>query len=145
MAMAILWPLLLVAEEGSRVRYAGGTPKEIPAHSDARIQIQAPETLTIKTNKATVTIPYKDVNGLEYGMRVNRRYLEAALLSPMFLLSKHKEHYLTISYTTPDGQQQAIVLQVPSKDIRPLLVGLEARTGHKVEYQDDEARKAGKG
>jgi hypothetical protein len=26
-----------------------------------------------------------------------------------------------------------------------VLVGLEARTGRRVEYQDDEARKAGKG
>ena len=145
MIMAILWPLLLAAEEGSRVRYAGGTQKDIPAHSDVRIEIQSPETLTIKTNKGSVTIAYKDVNGLEYGMRVSRRYLEAALLSPMFLLSKHKEHYLTISYTGSDGQQQAIVFQVAGKDIRPLLVGLEARTGHKIEYQDDEARKAGKG
>ncbi len=143
--MAILWPLLLAAEEGSRVRYAGGTQADIPAHSDAKIEIQSPEALTLKTGKRTVAISYRDINGLEYGMRVSRRYLEAVLISPMFLLSKHKEHYLTISYLGADGKQQALVLQVNSKDIRPLLVGLEARTGHKVEYQDDEARKAGKG
>ena len=38
-----------------------------------------------------------------------------------------------------------MVLQVGGDDIRPLLVSLEARTGRKVEYQDEEARKAGKG
>ena len=44
-----------------------------------------------------------------------------------------------------DGHQQAVVLEVNKGDIRQLLVSLEARTGRRVEYQDDEARKAGKG
>jgi hypothetical protein len=34
---------------------------------------------------------------------------------------------------------------VNKNDIRQLLVSLEARSGRRVEYQDDEARKAGKG
>jgi hypothetical protein len=34
---------------------------------------------------------------------------------------------------------------VDKGDIRSVLVSLEARTGRKVQYQDDEARKAGKG
>jgi hypothetical protein len=38
-----------------------------------------------------------------------------------------------------------MVLQVGKEEIRPLLVSLEARTGRSVEYQDEEARKAGKG
>ena len=38
-----------------------------------------------------------------------------------------------------------MVLQVGKEEIRPLLVSLEARTGRRVEYQDEEARKAGKG
>ena len=35
--------------------------------------------------------------------------------------------------------------KVEKGDIRGVLTGLEARTGRRVEYQDDEARKAGKG
>ena len=38
-----------------------------------------------------------------------------------------------------------MVLQVNKEEIRPLLVSLEARTGLRVEFQDEEARKAGKG
>jgi hypothetical protein len=38
-----------------------------------------------------------------------------------------------------------VVFRVEKGDIRSVLVGLEARTGRRVEYQDDEARKAGKG
>jgi hypothetical protein len=43
------------------------------------------------------------------------------------------------------GKQQAMVIQVGKGDIRSVLTGLEARTGRRVEYQDNEARKAGKG
>jgi hypothetical protein len=38
-----------------------------------------------------------------------------------------------------------VVLEVGKGDVRQLLVSLEAKTGRRVEYQDDEARKAGKG
>ena len=42
-------------------------------------------------------------------------------------------------------RDQAMVFRVDKNGIRALLVGLEARTGQKVQYQDPEARKAGKG
>jgi hypothetical protein len=36
-----------------------------------------------------------------------------------------------------------LVFRVEKGDIRSLLASLQARTGRRVEYQDDEARKAG--
>jgi hypothetical protein len=38
-----------------------------------------------------------------------------------------------------------MIFRVSKNDIRALLVSLEARTGRKVTFQDEEARKAGKG
>jgi hypothetical protein len=38
-----------------------------------------------------------------------------------------------------------MIFRVAKGDIRALLVTLEARTGRKVIFQDEEARKAGKG
>jgi hypothetical protein len=38
-----------------------------------------------------------------------------------------------------------MVFRVNKGDIRIILASLEARTGRKVEFQDEEARKAGKG
>ena len=82
---------------------------------------------------------------LEYGQKVSRRYIEAVIISPVFLLAKRRTYFLTIGYTDAAGKQQAMVFQVGSKEIRPILVSLEARSGRRVEYQDDEARKSGKG
>ena len=94
---------------------------------------------------AQVRVPYDRINLLEYGQKVDRRLLMAVVISPMFLLSKSRKHFLTVGYTDEDGKQQAMVFRVDKNGIRAMLVGLEARTGLKVQYQDPEARKAGKG
>ena len=44
-----------------------------------------------------------------------------------------------------DNRQQAMVFRIDKNKVRSVLVSLEARTGLRVLYQDDEARKAGKG
>ena len=82
---------------------------------------------------------------MEYGQNVSRRYAAAILISPMLLLSKSRKHFVTLGYVDAEGKQQALVFRVDKGDIRSVLTGLEARTGRRVEYQDDEARKAGKG
>ena len=69
----------------------------------------------------------------------------ALVISPILLLSKARKHFLTLGYKDREGNQQALVFRVDKNDVRALLAGLEARTGLKVAYQDDEARKAGGG
>jgi hypothetical protein len=137
--------LLQAGDTGSRVLYVGGTVAGVPNKSGARIEILQDDALRLSLRGNSLMIPYKDIDTLEYGLRTSRRYVEAALISPLFLVGKKKTHFLTIGYMDSDGRQQAIVLEVGKDDIRPLLVSLEARTGRLVEYQDEDARKAGKG
>jgi hypothetical protein len=145
LALLALAPLFGAGSNGSRVLYVGGTVAGVSNKSDARIETVQQDALRFSTRNTTVEIPYREINTLEYGMRVSRRYVEAVLISPIFLVAKRRTHFLSIGYTDADGKQQAMVLQVNKDDIRPLLVSLEARTGRRVEYQDEEARKAGKG
>jgi hypothetical protein len=123
----------------------GGTVAGVQGKSDARLEISQDEYLTLEIRKTRIEIPYGEINNLEYGMHVSRRYMEAVLISPIFLISKKRDHFLTIGYADPNGKQQAIVLRIGKDEIRPVLVSLEARTGRSIEYQDEEARKAGKG
>jgi hypothetical protein len=145
LVLLVLSPLLQAEDIGSRALYVGGTVPGVRDKSEVRIDLLQDDALRLSTGKSSFLIPYKDVNTLEYGMRVSRRYVEAVLISPLFLVAKKRSHFLTIGYTDQDGRQQAMVLQVGKDEIRPLLVSLEARTGRRVEYQDEEARKAGKG
>ncbi len=145
LVLLVLSPLLQAGDIGSRVLYVGGTVPGVRNKSGVRIDLQQDDAFKLIANGHSFLVPYKDVSTLEYGLRVSRRYVEAVLISPLFLVAKKKTHFLTIGYTDQDGKQQAMVLQVGKEEIRPLLVSLEARTGRRVEYQDDEARKAGKG
>jgi len=74
-----------------------------------------------------------------------RRLLAAVVISPIFLLGKSRKHFLTVGYMDEEGKQQALIFRVDKNGIRTALVSLEARTGLKIQYQDEEARKAGKG
>jgi hypothetical protein len=150
-ALLVLWsgdvlpPLLLAGDPGNRAQYVGGTVAGLPSKSEGHLNTTDEEVLLFRAKQATVRIPYKDINTLEYGQRVNRRYVEAILISPLLLLAKKRKHFLTVGYTDEQGRQQALVFQVDKGAVRSVLVSLEAKTGRKVEFQDEEARKAGKG
>jgi hypothetical protein len=145
LALLALSPLLQAGGNGSRVLYVGGTVAGVPTKCSARIELDRADSLTLNIDKQSIQVSYQSIDTLEYGMRVSRRYWEAVVISPVFLVAKRRMHFLTIGYSDAEGRQQAVVLQVGKDEIRPLLVSLEARTGRRVEYQDEEARKAGKG
>lgn len=125
--------------------FVGGTVGAVPAKSGARLDVSGSEALLFRAGKTDIRIPYGRINTLEYGQNVSRRYAAAVLISPMFLLSKSRKHFVTIGYADEQGKQQALVLRLGKGDVRMVLASLEARTGRRVEFQDDEARKTGKG
>src|SRR4051812_15440518 len=135
--------LLLLAQ--SRVEYVGGTLPALASGVGGSLELSDSRYFAFYTKGVQVRVPYGRINLLEYGQKVDRRLLMAVVISPMFLLSKTRKHFLTLGYTDDDGKQQAMVFRVDKNGIRAALVSLEARTGLKVEYQDPEARKAGKG
>ncbi len=135
--------LLLLAQ--SHAEYVGGTVPALASGAGGSMEIADEHYLAVYSRGAQVRVPYERINLLEYGQKVDRRLLMAVAISPVFLLAKSRKHFLTVGYTDDDGKQQAMVFRVDKNGIRPMLVGLEARTGLKVQYQDPEARKAGKG
>jgi hypothetical protein len=135
--------LLLLAQ--SRAEYVGGTVPALASGVGGSVEIADEGYFVFYAKGAQVRVPYQRINLLEYGQKVDRRLLMAVVISPVFLLAKSRKHFLTVGYTEEDGKQQAMVFRVDKNGIRPMLVGLEARTGLKVQYQDPEARKAGKG
>lgn len=137
--------MLSAGDRGGRAEYAGGTIAQIPEGCSGRIQAGDEQYFVFYASKARWRVPYDRINLLEYGQKVDRRYVAAVLVSPLLLLSKKRQHFLTVGYSDDNGKQQAMIFRVDKDDIRTILVSLEARTGRKVQFQDDEARKAGKG
>lgn len=136
---------LFAGQKGERADYIGGTRPDIAIHTNGYIRTIDPTYFVFLSKHTKIRIPYERINLLEYGQKVDRRYLSAIVISPLFLLAKKREHFLTIGFQDNDGHQEALIFRVDKNDIRATLVSLEARTGQQVQYQDEEARKAGKG
>jgi hypothetical protein len=146
-ALLCLAAVLAAGGNGSagRAQYVGGTITSLPGKVDGTMELTDQEIFQFRTRKSMVRMPYKKITTLEYGQKVSRRYVSAILISPVLLLAKKRRHFLTLGYTDEQGRPQAMVFEVAKGDVRAILVGLEAKTGLRVEYQDDEARKAGRG
>jgi hypothetical protein len=144
-ALVLVLALIPALDAQSRAQYAGGTSSQLTTGVEGQIELSDEDYFAFYSKKAQVRVPYDHINLIEYGQQVDRRLAMAVVLSPLFLLSKSRKHFLTVGYMGDDGKQQALVFRVDKGGIRATLVSLEARTGLKVEYQDEEARKAGKG
>lgn len=141
----LVWSAVALAGPAEyRAQFVGGTIPEISAKSQAHLDFSGSEVLLVRSSQAEMRIAYSKINTLEYGQNVSRRYAEAILISPVLLLAKSRKHFVTIGYLDDSGRQQAMVLRVGKGDIRSVLASLEARTGRRIEYQDSEARKAGR-
>ena len=146
--MRMITAALLLAASAyaqSRAEYVGGTAMQFASGASGSIDVRDQQYFAFYTKKGQIRIRYDKIDGLEYGQKVDRRLLMAVVISPMFLLSKHRKHFLSIGYMDEDSHHQALVFRVDKNDIRATLVSLEARTGLRIQYQDEEARKAGKG
>ena len=146
-----VWMLLLTAgfangrDPGAPAEYLGGTLVTMEAGAAGSLRTDDPISFVFLTKKSVVRVPYERINLVEYGQKVDRRLAEAILISPLLILSKKRAHFVALGFETEDGKQQAMLFQVDKGRIRAVLVSLEARTGRKVTFMDEEARKAGKG
>ncbi len=133
------------AERGSKAELLGGAIPGCAVKSSIGIDLTGAETLSIFCRGKEFQIPYRKIDLLEYGQNVSRRYLAAVMISPVLLLSKERKHFVTLGYVDGDDHQQVLVVRVEKDCIRAVLSGLEARTGRRVEYQDEAARASGNG
>ncbi len=145
--------LVSVAEAGGldrkKAMYVGGTVPGIKERTQG-ISSTSDEKVFVFTYKdgdkeGKLTVPYDRINDLEYGQKAGRRIGLAVTVSPWLLLSKKRQHFLTIGYQDENGKQQAAVFELGKDIVRVTLASIEARTGKKIDYQDDEARKSSKG
>jgi len=137
--------LTFAGHAGAHAEYIGGTRADIPSSNPGDIQVTDDVYFVFVSRQSRIKIPYERINLLEYGQKVDRRYLEAVVISPLFMLAKKRQHFLTLGFQDDEGRQQALVFKVDKNDIRLTLVALEARTGQQIRFQDEEARIAGKG
>jgi hypothetical protein len=136
---------LALAVGKDKARYAGGTENQVKDNAEGVISAKADTGLTFTADKETLTVPYDQVNDLEYGQKAGRRVGVAIALTPLALFSKKRKHFLTVGWKDAQGAQHVAIFELGKDIVRVTLATLEARTGKKIEYQDDDARKSGMG
>jgi hypothetical protein len=150
--LIFLVPLSLLAGVGSHSSvYIGGTVTAIPKGSDGKLLAEDPAMLSFEAKKVDWKVPYNKITSLSYGQHAGRRVGTTVALGVTtlgigalpVLFSKKRRHYLTIEYTDQGGAAQAAIFELGKDAIRTTLKTIEVRSGKKVEYEDEEARKSG--
>src|SRR5277367_2795484 len=124
-----------------KTAYVGGTENQIKDGEEGVSSAKDDKHFVFEYKNGKLEIPYDQVDDLEYGQKAGRRVGLAIAISPWLLLSKKRRHFLTIGWKDEQDKQHAAVLELGKSITRATIATLEARTGKKVEYQDDEARK----
>jgi len=149
--LTILILVALVSESvygglgSDKTKYIGGTVSNLKEGAEGQSSAKDPKVFVFESGKDRLEVPYDHIDSLEYGQKAGRRVGVAFVINPIFIFSKKRRHFLTIGYTDADGKQQGAVFELGKDVVRVTLATLEARTGRKIEYQDEEARKSGAG
>ncbi len=159
--VSLLIPSVAMAGLSSkRAAYQGGTTKDrdFPGAKDAvegYLDTSDANDLrfeySLDKRSKIYSVPYKHVIDIEYGQKAGRRVgasiATAILLTPVglfMLFSKKRKHFVTIGYSDGAGKEEVAVFELGKDIVRTTLPILEARSGKKITYQDEEAKKSGK-
>lgn len=144
---ATLYQSSVLAVGGKKAEYIGGTVAGMPEKTEGALNTTDPTALKFLPDTRAalkIAIPYERITSIEYGQKAGRRVAVAVLVSPLALFSKKRKHFLTLTYSDAN-KEQAAVLEIGKDVIRTTLTIVQTRSGKEIEYQDDEARKAGRG
>jgi hypothetical protein len=131
----------LAAVDGDKAAYVGGTMVGVKEKVEGKLTTDDAADLIFTAKQARFSIPYAKVDSIEYGQKAGRRVGVAIAISPVALLSKKRNHFLTVGYKDDAGKEQAAVFELGKDIVRTTLKVLEVRTNHKIEFQDEDAKK----
>lgn len=131
----------MAAVRGDTAMYVGGTLSAIPEKTQGHLDLTGETAAKFTAKNADVAIPYAKITSLEYGQKAGRRVGAALAVTPFLLFSKKRKHYLTVGFTDDQGKQQGAVFELSKGTVRNILNVLETRSGKKVEYESEEAKK----
>ncbi len=147
-SVALVLSLSLLAESmalakvtAKEVMYVGGTISKLPEGTIGGLDTTSEKVFVFESDKGRFQISYENITSLEYGQKAGRRLGVAITLTLWALLSKKRKHFLTIGFTDENDKPQGVVLEIPKGTVKSTIITLEVRSGKKVEYESEEARK----
>lgn len=86
---------------------------------------------------SVLSIPDDKIKSMIYEKTSKPRYAEAILISPFFLFTHSKKHFLTIQYTDMEGQGKFAMIHMDKGNARDIVAAAEAETGKSVERSEE--------
>src|SRR5579859_639133 len=77
-----------------KAMYVGGTISTLKEKTEGRPELRD-SSFVFSYEKATFSIPYAQINSLEYGQKAGRRLGMAIVISPLFIFSHKRKHFMT--------------------------------------------------
>jgi hypothetical protein len=137
----VLLPCAAASVSGKETMYVGGTIPNLPEGTVGSLDSTSEKAMKFNSPKGNFEIPYENITSLEYGQKAGRRLGVALTLTIWALLSKKRKHFLTIGFTDENDKPQGVVLEIPKGTAKSFITILEVRSGKKVEYESEEAKK----
>jgi hypothetical protein len=128
-----------------RAAYVAGTETQVGEGTEGSPSTGNEREFVFEYDGGQLIIPYDQVDDLEYGQQAGHRVGLTIASGGLFALSKKRKHFLTIGWKDAQGKQHAAVFELGKSIVRDTIVKLEAKTGKRVDYQDEAARKSGMG
>ena len=125
---------------GSKAQYVGGS-LTLPEKTKGRFELTRDDAAVFRSKRGEVVVPYAGIESIEYGQKAGRRVGAAVVVSPLFLLSKKRKHYVTVGFTDTAGTRQGAVFEIGKGDVHAFVMTLSTRSGKDVEYESEDARK----
>ena len=122
-----------------KTMYVAGSITTLPEDTEGESSTKDEKVFIFEYKGGKLEIPYGKMTSIEYGLKADRR-----IMSPVVVFNKKKKHYLTINFLDENGKQQGAVFELGKDIVQATLTGMEARTGRKIQYQGEEARKSAK-
>ena len=126
---------------GEEVLYVGGTVSNLPEATEGGADFRHADRFTFHSEKGGFSFAYSNVTSLEYGQKAGRRVGVAIVITVWALFSKKRKHFLTIGFNDDEGKPQGVVLEIAKGRAKTFITIIETRSGRKVEYESEEARK----
>lgn len=142
--VGMLAQVAVLALDSKKAMYVGGTMTQVvKEETEGRLSTldEAKMVFAADKNAGVIEVPYATIDSFEYGQKASHRIKTAILLTPWSLFSKKRRHYLSIIWKDEEGKDAGVVFELGKDMVRPTFMVLEARTGKKVTFQDEEARK----
>jgi hypothetical protein len=86
-----------------------------------------------KKDTPAFSIKYDSIRSILYEETSTPRYAAALIISPLFIFSHEKKHYLTIQFTDASGVGHYAIVHLDKKNAREVVAAAGTETGKTVE------------